>query len=61
MHERFFYVTIDAEQNRNLVEDLSTKFVITDEMAWRETDRVGKHEYKQSNLCRKIEIWKCCF
>ena len=51
MHERFFYVTIDAEQNRNLVEDLSTKFVITDEMAWRETDR----EYMNTNRVIYVE------
>ena len=58
MHDRFFYITTDAEQNKELVEDLSTKFFITNIIAWKEVDQVSSHGFKQSNLFRKIKIWK---
>ena len=38
MHDRFFYVTDNTEQNKELVEDLSTNFFITNIIAWKEID-----------------------
>ena len=47
MHDRFFYITTDAEQNKELVGDLSTKFFIINVIAWKEVDQVSNHRFNK--------------
>ena len=47
MHDRFFYITTDAEQNKEVVGDLSTKFFIINVIAWKEVDQVSNHRFNK--------------
>ena len=57
MHGRIFLVIMDSELNHRLVENLARTFHLTPIMSWRETEKIG-HGYKQSNLYKKLKIWR---
>ena len=57
MHEKYFFVIFDVEENHELEKSMENFFFMNTIMSWRETEKKG-HGYKMPNLFKKFKVWK---